>query len=191
MTGVGGETDTLDALLARVATADSAAFAEFYDRTRTRAYGMILRVLRDPGYSEETLQEVYLQVWRTATAFDRGQGSALSWLITLAHRRAVDRVRAEQSGTDREARYGALSREAEFDTVSDEALRRDDTRQVVACLGTLTDLQRQSVELAYYRGLTYREVSEHVSASLPTVKSRIRDGLRRLKNCLGVNSDDE
>lgn len=190
MTGVGDKTGTLEALLVRVAAADAAAFAEFYDLTRSRAYGMVLRVLRDPGYSEETLQEVYLQVWRTASGFDRSQGSALAWLITLAHRRAVDRVRAEQSGAERESRYGALSTATEFDTVSDEALRRDDTRQVLDCLGSLTDLQRQSVELAYYSGLTYREVSERLSATLPTVKSRIRDGLIRLKNCLGVNSDD-
>ncbi|MFD6896646.1 ECF RNA polymerase sigma factor SigK [Rhodococcus sp. NPDC060086] len=190
MTGVGDKTGTLEALLVRVAAADSAAFAEFYDLTRSRAYGMVLRVLRDPGYSEETLQEVYLQVWRTASGFDRTQGSALAWLITLAHRRAVDRVRTEQSGAERESRYGALSTATEFDSVSDEALRRDDTRQVLDCLGSLTDLQRQSVELAYYSGLTYREVSERLSATLPTVKSRIRDGLIRLKNCLGVNSDD-
>ncbi|HEY5852768.1 MAG TPA: sigma-70 family RNA polymerase sigma factor [Aldersonia sp.] len=191
MTGVGDETDTLDALLVRVASADATAFAEFYDLTRSRTYGMILRVLRDPGYSEETLQEVYLQVWRPGTAFDPAQGSALSWLMTLAHRRAVDRVRAERSGADREARYGAQSVEAVFDTVTDEALRRDDARQVLDCLDTLTDLHRRSVELAYYGGLTYREVAEQLSTALPTVKSRIRDGLRRLKNCLGVDSDDE
>ena len=191
MTDVGGGTDTLEALLDRVAAEDSAAFAQFYDLTRARAYGMVLRVLRDPGYSEETLQGVYLQVWRTAPGFDRTQGSALAWLITLAHRRAVDRVRAEQSGAERESRYGALTTPTEFDSVSDEALRRDDTRQVLDCLGTLTDLQRQSVELAYYGGLTYREVSERLASTLPTIKSRIRDGLIRLKNCLGVTSDDE
>lgn len=185
MTDVGGGTDTLDSLLAKVATEDHSAFAEFYDLTRARAYGMVLRVLRDPGYSEETLQEVYLQVWHTASGFDSERGSALSWLITLAHRRAVDRVRSEQSGADREARWGALSTDAAFDAVSEEVVRRDDTQQVADCLGTLTDLQRQSVELAYYSGLTYREVSERLSATLPTIKSRIRDGLLRLRNCLG------
>lgn len=191
MTGVGGSTDTLDALLTRAAAKDSAAFAEFYDRTRTRVYGMVLRVLRDPGYSEETTQEVYLQVWRTASGFDAQQGSALAWLITLAHRRAVDRVRAEQSGADREARYGASTVDAAFDIVSEEAARREDQQQVVHCLGTLTELQRQSVELAYYSGLTYRDVAERLSATLPTIKSRIRDGLLRLRNCLGVQGDDE
>lgn len=191
MTGVGGRTDTLDALLARVAARDAAAFAEFYDLTRARVYGMILRVLRDPGYSEETAQEVYLQVWRSASGFDAAQGSALSWLITLAHRRAVDRVRSEQSGADREARYGASNVDAAFDVVSEEAARREDRQQVTHCLGTLTDLQRRSVELAYYSGLTYREVSEQLSVTLPTVKSRIRDGLLRLRKCLGVQGDEE
>ncbi|MFF0813640.1 sigma-70 family RNA polymerase sigma factor [Rhodococcus sp. NPDC003318] len=188
MTGVSGDTDTLAALLRRVADRDESAFARFYDLTRARVYGMVLRVLRDPGYSEETTQEVFLQVWRTAATFDVAQGSALSWVITLAHRRAVDRVRAEQSGSDRESRYRASTAESPFDSVTEEVARREDRRIVVRCLGTLTDLQRQSVELAYYRGLTYREVSEELSASLPTVKSRIRDGLLRLRNCLGGES---
>lgn len=187
VSGASSDVAVLDDLLPRIAAGDRGAFAEFYDQTRSRTYGMILRVLRDPGYSEETLQEVYLQVWRSAAGFDAAQGSPLSWLITLAHRRAVDRVRAEQSGTDREARYGAQTAAVDYDVVSDEALRSDSGRQVNECLGSLTELQWQAVELAYYRGLTYREVSEHISAGLPTVKSRIRDGLARLKNCLGVS----
>lgn len=185
MTGVGGDTDTLAALLGRVAERDEDAFARFYDLTRARVYGMVLRVLRDPGYSEETTQEVFLQVWRSAESFDTAQGSALSWVITLAHRRAVDRVRSEQSGSDRESRYHAAAVDAPFDSVTEEVTRREDRQLVVRCLGTLTDLQRQSLELAYYRGLTYREVSEQLSATLPTVKSRIRDGLLRLRQCLG------
>ncbi|MGI9206424.1 MAG: ECF RNA polymerase sigma factor SigK, partial [Rhodococcus sp. (in: high G+C Gram-positive bacteria)] len=164
-------------------------FAELYDATRARVFGMVLRVLRDPGYSEETTQEVYLQVWRSAGSFDTSQGSALSWIITLAHRRAVDRVRSEQSGADRESRYGSATVDSAFDSVSEEVTQRDDRRRVTDCLGSLTDLQRRSVELAYYGGYTYREVAEELSSTLPTVKSRIRDGLLRLKTCLGVNSD--
>lgn len=190
MAGVGRDTDTLGVLLERVAAQDQTAFAELYDVTRARVFGMVLRVLRDPGYSEETTQEVYLQVWKSAGTYDPRQGSALSWLITLAHRRAVDRVRSEQSGADRESKYGAVALDAAFDSVSEEVTQRDDTRRVVDCLGTLTELQRRSVELAYYRGLTYREVAEQLSSTLPTVKSRIRDGLLRLKNCLGVTGDD-
>lgn len=175
-------------LLARVATGDAHAFQGFYAQTSARVHGMVLRVLRDPGYSEETTQEVYLQVWHTAAAFDPAKGSALSWLITLAHRRAIDRVRSEQSGTDREGAYGAANWSADFDTVSEEASRREDARQVTDCLGSLTEVQRSTVTLAYYGGLTYREVSERLAVALPTVKSRIRDGLRRLKDCLGGSS---
>lgn len=189
MTGVGGHTDTLGELLGRVARQDPTAFAELYDATRSRVFGMVLRVLRDPGYSEETTQEVYLQVWRSADKYDPRQGSALSWIITLAHRRAVDRVRSEQSGADRESQYGSTNVDAAFDSVSEEVAQRDDRRRVNECLGSLTELQRRSVELAYYRGFTYTEVAEELSSPLPTVKSRIRDGLKRLKNCLGVTVD--
>ena len=150
----------------------------------------MLRVVRDPGYSEDTTQEVYLQVWRSAGTFDPHRGAPLAWLITLAHRRAVDRVRAEQSGTDRESRYGAANWPAAFDTVIEDVTRRRDRQDVIDCLGTLTDLQRRALTLAYYGGLTYREVSERLSVALPTVKSRIRDGLIRLRDCLGVRRDE-
>jgi len=179
-------TTDLDALLRRVAHKDSAAFAELYDATRSRVYGMVCRVLRDRGYSEETTQEVYLQVWRTAESYDPASGSALAWLLTLAHRRAVDRVRAEQSASQRDSRYGASTVERESDSVTDAVLAGEDRRRVTTCLDGLTDIQRECIELAYYQGLTYLQVSERLSANLATVKSRMRDGLRGLRNCLGV-----
>lgn len=179
----------LATLLGRVAAGDAAAFQNFYALTSSRVHGMVLRVLRDPGYSEETTQEVYLQVWHTASTFDPDRGSALSWLITLAHRRAIDRVRTEQSGTNREGAYGAANWSADFDSVAEEVTRREDSREVTDCLGTLSEVQRSSVTLAYYGGLTYREVSERLSVGLPTIKSRIRDGLIRLKDCLGGASN--
>ena len=86
-------TTDLDELLRQVAQRDVDAFATFYDRTRARVFGMVTRVLRDPGYSEETTQDIYLQVWRSAGSYDPAAGSPLAWLLTLAHRRAVDRVR--------------------------------------------------------------------------------------------------
>jgi RNA polymerase sigma-70 factor (ECF subfamily) len=180
-----GVTD-LDALLRRVARGDADAFATFYDETRSRVYGLVLRVLRDPGYSEETTQEIYLQVWRSADNFDPAGGSALSWLMTLAHRRAVDRVRSEQAGSRRESRYGAITVEPARDHVSDAVLLSDERRRVAACLDGLTELQRQCIEMAYYEGLTYVQVSERLSANLATVKSRMRDALRGLRNCLGL-----
>ena len=177
----------LDSLLRRVARGDADAFAGFYDHTRSRVYGLITRVLRDSGYSEETTQEVFLEVWRTAGAYDSSRGSALSWLMTMAHRRAVDRVRAEQSAGQRESRYGAATVERPGDLVADSAIAADERRRVTACLDSLTDVQRQCIEMAYYGGLTYNEVSQRLSANLSTIKSRMRDALRGLRGCLGVS----
>ena len=179
-------TGNLNSLLRRVAQHDVDAFAEFYDLTSSRVLGLVARVLRDPGYSEETTQEVYLQVWRNAGNYDPAAGSALAWVLTLAHRRAVDRVRAEQAAAQREFRYGSASADRPADVVADSAILREERRQVAECLDTLTDAQRECIELAYYGGLTYAQVSERLSANLATIKSRMRDALRGLKNCLGV-----
>lgn len=179
-------TADLDALLRRVAHRDRDAFAAFYDQTCSRVYGTVRRVLRDPGYSEETTQEIYLQVWRTAESYDPASGSPLAWLLTLAHRRAVDRVRSEEAASRRDFKYGATSVERPADDVSDAAISGDERRRVTACLEGLTEMQRECVELAYYGGLTYVEVSERLAANLATVKSRMRDALRSLRNCLGV-----
>ncbi len=177
----------LDSLLHRVARRDADAFATLYDHTRSRVYGLVARVLRDAGYSEETTQEIYLEVWRSAAAFDSSKGSALSWLMTMAHRRAVDRVRAEQSAGQRESRYGAATVERSGDLVADSAIAADERRRVAECLDSLTDVQRQCIDLAYYSGLTYAEVSQRLSANLSTIKSRMRDALRGLRGCLGVS----
>jgi RNA polymerase sigma-70 factor (ECF subfamily) len=176
----------LDALLRRASDRDTDAFADFYDRTSSRVYGLVLRVLRDAGYSEETTQEVYLEAWRTAAGYDPTRGSALSWVLTLAHRRAVDRVRSEQAASQRDSRYGATSIDRSGDVVADSAIAGDERRRVTECLDGLSETQRQCIELAYYGGLTYAEVSQHLSVNLSTIKSRIRDGLRGLRNCLGV-----
>lgn len=172
-------------LLERVAARDREAFAKFYDLTCHRVYGMVLRVLRDPGYSEETTQEVYLQVWESASRYDAYSGSPLSWLITIAHRRAVDRVRAETAAQRRDTRYGLAEQSPAFDEVVESVTTGESRQAVQTCLDSLTDTQRQSVDLAYYQGLSYREVAERLSVALPTIKSRIRDGLRRLRQCLG------
>lgn len=176
----------LDALLRRVAHQDPEAFAALYDATRSRIYGMVSRVLRDRGYSEETTQDVYLQVWRTAESYDPASGSALAWLLTLAHRRAVDRVRSEQAASQRDSRYGAATVERDSDHVIDAVLSGEERQRVTACLDGLTGVQRECIELAYYQGMTYVQVSERLSANLATVKSRMRDALRGLRNCLGV-----
>lgn len=187
MTGPPPSSNDLDALLRRVAAGDDAAFAAFYDQTKTRVYGLVTRVLRDSGYSEETTQEIYLEVWRTASDFDTAKGSALAWLMTMTHRRAVDRVRSEQAGTERESRYGTANFESATDVVADSAIAGDERRRVVGCLEGLTEAQRQCIELAYYGGLTYAEVSQRLAANLSTIKSRMRDALRGLRNCLDVS----
>ncbi len=177
----------LSTLLAAVARGDQAAFAEFYQLTSRRVFGMARRVLIDPELSEDTTQEVFLQVWQNAAKFDPQAGSPLSWLMTISHRRAVDKVRSTQSSTDREAKYGASTQDIDHDSVSDEVGSRLEAEAVVRCLETLTETQQESVRLAYYGGLTYREVAERLNAAVPTIKSRIRDGLIRLKTCLGVS----
>jgi RNA polymerase sigma-70 factor (ECF subfamily) len=179
-------TTDLDELLRQVAKQDVEAFATFYDRTRARVFGLVTRVLRDPGYSEETTQDIYLQVWRNAANYDPAAGSPLAWLMTLAHRRAVDRVRSEQAASVRESRYGAANVEPPSDQVADSVILRDERRQVAACLGSLTDVQRECIQLAYYDGLTYSQVSERLSANLATIKSRMRDAIRGLRKCLGI-----
>jgi RNA polymerase sigma-70 factor, ECF subfamily len=179
-------TTDLEELLRQVAQQDVEAFATLYDRTRARVYGLVTRVLRDPGYSEETTQDIYLQVWRSAADYNPSAGSPLAWLMTLAHRRAVDRVRSEQASSQRESRYGAANVDLPSDQVADSVILRDERRQVADCLGSLTDVQRECIQLAYYDGLTYAQVSEQLSANLATIKSRMRDGIRGLRKCLGI-----
>lgn len=176
----------LGELLRRVARQDVDAFAAFYDLTRSRVFGLVARVLRDTGYSEETLQEIYLQVWRSADSYDPASGSPLAWLMTLAHRRAVDRVRSEQASSQRESRYGAANVDVPSDSVADSVISSEERRQVADCLGSLTDAQRECIQLAYYEGLTYAQVSERLSANLATIKSRMRDAIRGLRKCLGI-----
>jgi RNA polymerase sigma-70 factor (ECF subfamily) len=176
-----------DALLRAVARGDETAFARLYDLVAGRVYGLARRILRDPAQAEEVTQEVLVEVWRTATRFDTNRGSATSWIFTIAHRRAVDRVRSEQASADRTRRVAAGSGSTPYDNVVEAAIARVEQQQVRRCLETLTSRQREALTLAYYGGYTYREVAELLGAALPTVKTRMRDGLIRLRDCLGVS----
>ncbi|MFG1921014.1 ECF RNA polymerase sigma factor SigK [Cryptosporangium sp. NPDC048952] len=179
------DVDVLGALLIRVGRGDDDAFARLYDEVSSRVYGVILRVVRDSSQAEEVAQEVFVEIWRTATRFDAARGTASGWVLTLAHRRAVDRVRAAQAATDREKRASVPEATA-YDVVVDEVAGRLEQQQVRRCLRNLTDVQREAITLAYYGGQTYREVAVTLDLALPTVKTRMRDGLIRLRDCLGV-----
>ncbi|NGO78478.1 sigma-70 family RNA polymerase sigma factor [Streptomyces sp. YC504] len=174
-----------DELLPRVAQGDQGAFEDLYGLVSGQVYGLVRRVLRDPAQSEEVAQEVLLELWRGAGRFDPERGSALAWILTLAHRRAVDRVRAARAASDREERVARRAQTPAFDHVAEEVEAGLEREWVRRCLDRLTALQRQSVTLAYYDGYTYREVAHRLSVPLGTVKTRMRDGLMRLRECLG------
>ncbi|MFE9692959.1 ECF RNA polymerase sigma factor SigK [Micromonospora sp. NPDC005806] len=183
----GDRPDDVDGLLRVVARGDDAAFGRLYDLLAPRVYGLIRRVLRDPAQAEEVAQEVFVEVWRTAGRFDPARGSATGWVFTIAHRRSVDRVRSEQASAERMVRVAADLAETGHDDVVEQATRRLEQQQVRRCLGDLTGLQREAITLAYYGGHTYREVAELLDVGLATVKTRMRDGLIRLRDCLGVD----
>ena len=180
------ERSEIDNLLRAVARGDDAAFTRLYDLLAPRVFGLARRVLRDPAQAEEMAQEVLVEVWRTASRFDAQRGSGLSWVLTIAHRRTVDRVRSEQAASDRLQKVAAASVHVPYDEVADQVGSRLERQQVRRCLDGLTELQRQAITLAYYGGHTYREVATLLDAALPTVKTRMRDGLIRLRDCLNV-----
>ncbi|MFZ3565710.1 sigma-70 family RNA polymerase sigma factor [Streptomyces sp. BH097] len=178
----------LQELVGRVALGDEDAFASVYDRVMGPVLGTVRAVLRDLAQSEEVAQEILVEVWRTAPRYRTDRGTAINWILTLAHRRAIDRVRSVEAAAARDQKAALLDHMPDFDQVTEQVEARLEREQVRRCLRTLTEIQRQAVTLAYYRGLTYRQVAESLTLPLGTVKTRLRDGLIRLRDCLGVTA---
>jgi RNA polymerase sigma-70 factor (ECF subfamily) len=176
----------LAALLQGSARGDETAFAQLYDVVAPRAYGLARRVVRDPSQAEEVTQEAFLEVWRTASRFDPDRGSAVSWILTLVHRRAVDRVRSAEASTRRDATYEHANRAVEHDSTAEAAEASLEARRVRQALGSLTEVQREALELAYFKGYTHTEVATLLDLPVGTAKTRIRDGLIRLRDTMGV-----
>lgn len=184
-----GSPESLSALLHRSARGDEVAFAALYDATAARVHGLVLRVVRDPAQSDEVTQEAFLEVWRTSARFDPSQGSALSWLLTIAHRRAVDRVRSAESSSKRDTSFLRSDHRTEHDTTEEAAISRLEAERVRCALAQLTAVQREAVELAYFGGYTHTEIAALLDLPVGTAKTRIRDGLIRLRDTLGVTND--
>lgn len=178
--------DIAGALLVRVAAGDQPAFAELYDMLSARAFGLILRVLVNRSQSEEVLQEVFLEVWQSAARFAPNKGQGRTWIFTIAHRRAVDRVRASQARSDRDVRVGSRDIDIAHDSVAEQVELGIAATQVTAALGALPEAQRETLVLAYFGGYSQSEIAVLVGAPLGTIKTRMRDGLTRLRNEMGV-----
>ena len=186
---VPGSVDRPADLLGRCARGDDRAFAEFYDLTASRVYGLVLRVVRAPDLAAEVTQEIYLEVWQTSARYRPERGSVWAWLTTLAHRRAVDRVRSVERERHRDSRWAAEEFDAERDQTWQQAESSLEAERVRRGMEELTGLQREALQLAYYGGYTQQQVASLLEVPLGTVKSRMRDGLTRLRDVLRGDHD--
>jgi RNA polymerase sigma-70 factor (ECF subfamily) len=171
-------------LMTSCGAGDEVAFAELYDLTIRRVHGTVLRVLRSHQHAEEVTQEVYVEIWRQAPKYAPEKGSVMGWIATMAHRRAVDRVRSVSSEVARDEQYAHTGGKRETDEVWDSVEQQHDVRRVRSALATLTPIQQQAVQLAYLDGLTQTEIARSLGLPMGTVKTRLRDGLRRLGDAL-------
>ena len=170
-----------EALISALARSDEAALAELYDRYGGAAYGLALRVLRDPSLAEDAVQEAFLQIWRSADRFDPDRAKAGAWVLTFVHRRAVDLVRREERRRAEPAESGPVPTGPGAD---EDADRRSKRAIVQDALRRLPAEQREAIELAYYGGYTQAELAERLGEPLGTIKSRMFAGLQRLRGLL-------
>ncbi|TDN92129.1 ECF RNA polymerase sigma factor SigK [Microbacterium sp. BK668] len=181
-----GRIDHVGDLLGRISDGDQAAFARLYDMLASRVFGLILRVLVDRAQSEEVLQEVFLEVWQSADRFAPKKGQGRAWVLTIAHRRAVDRVRSAQASADRDVRVGFRDLDVAHDGVAEQAELRIEGLRVAKAVAALPEAQREAITLAYFGGYSQSEIAALVGAPLGTIKTRMRDGLSRLRTEMGV-----
>lgn len=167
---------------------DEAAFAQLYDATSARGFGLAVRVVRDPAQAEEVCQEAFLEIWRTSARFDAAKGSAISWVFTIIHRKSVDRVRSAEASTRRDTTYHQKNQPIDHDTTAEAVQASFEARRVRGALNTLTAVQREALELAYFGGYTHTEVATMLDLPVGTAKTRIRDGLIRLRDAMGVGA---
>ncbi|MEU8844925.1 ECF RNA polymerase sigma factor SigK [Streptomyces sp. NPDC048564] len=179
-------TSETDRLLVSVAAGSQDAFSRLYDAAAGPIYGIACRVLQDPARAEEVTQEVMLEVWQSAPRYRPESGHAMTWMLTIAHHRAVDSVRTLQRSAERERAVSQQESTPAFDDVVDAVESHGACEQVRSCLKELKPELRQPVVLAYYEGLTHTEIASRLSLPLGTVKSRLRRALTRLRNCLGA-----
>jgi RNA polymerase sigma-70 factor (ECF subfamily) len=175
-------------LLARVKEGDQAAFSALYDDISPRVFGLVRRLLVDFSQSEEVTQEVFLEIWQSASRYEPSKGGAATWILTMAHRRAVDRIRSSQASRDRDVKIGIRDHVAQYDNVESTVETTIEHERVKQAMSKLTELQRQAVTLAYYGGFSHSEVAAQLKVPIGTVKTRLRDGMIRLRDELGVAS---
>lgn len=177
--------NTIQAQLRAAGRGDESAFAALYDSVAPRIYGLVLGILGDAHQSEQVAEEVFLQIWKTSSRFDPTRGSALSWIMTIAHRRAVDRVRATAAQRRRDVNGTVRSLNTPSDQIAEPAHATiEAATRIRGTLAVLPPTQRQAVELAYFGGHTHHEVAQLLQIPLGTARTRIRDGLTRLRDHL-------
>lgn len=178
---------TTEELLVAVAGGDREAFARLYDRTSSRVFGLVRKLIIDTAQAEEVTQEIYLEIWQNASRYDEMKGGAMGWIMTMTHRRTVDRIRASQASHDRDLRIGVRDFQ-DADDIADSVETIVESERVKKALERLTELQRQAITLAYFGGLSHTEISAHLQVPVGTIKTRLRDGLIRLRDELGVTA---
>ena len=183
-----GTAPDLTALLERTARGDARAYEQLYLAVAGSVFGLALRIVRDRDMAEDIAQEALVEVWHRASRFDAGLGNARSWILTIAHRRAVDRVRSEQAHTTRMHTHGVRdgTEPGEQDSVVDTLYREWEATRVRAGMQALTARQREALELCYFKGFTHREAAQALDVPLGTAKARIRDGLIKLRDAMGA-----